>query len=137
MPRYILDTDHLTLFQHGHSSVVRRLALYPAGAVGICIVTIEESLRGYLALLARAADGPTRIQRYASLSKIVQFFTQFPLVPYDQPAEDWFQQLHAVRIGMQDRKIASIALANQLVLVTRNRRHFARIPGLVPEDWST
>jgi tRNA(fMet)-specific endonuclease VapC len=112
MPRYILDTDHLTLFQHGHSSVVRHVALHPAGAVGITIVTIEESLRGYLAVLARAADGSTRIQRYASLSKTMQFFTQFPRVPYDQSAEDWFQRLHPVRIGTRDRKIAAIALAN-------------------------
>jgi tRNA(fMet)-specific endonuclease VapC len=63
-------------------------------------------------------------------------FARFPIVPYDQPAEDCFQQLHTIRIGTQDRKIGAIALANQLVLVTRNRRDFARIPGLVLEDWS-
>jgi tRNA(fMet)-specific endonuclease VapC len=112
------------------------LASQPAGSVGISVVTIEESLRGRLAWLARAGDGPTRIHRYALLSETVQLFRQFPIVPYDQPAEDWFQQLHRIRIGTQDRKIASIALANQLILVTRNRRDFARVPGLTLEDWS-
>jgi tRNA(fMet)-specific endonuclease VapC len=48
----------------------------------------------------------------------------------------WFQQLHTIRIGTLDRKIGAIALANQLVVVTRNRRDFARIPALMLEDWS-
>jgi hypothetical protein len=34
-----------------------------------------------------------------------------------------------------DLRIASIALANDLVLVTGNVRHFRRVPGLVIEDW--
>ncbi len=61
---------------------------------------------------------------------------QFPNVAYDQPAEDEFQRLRSIRIGTQDLQIASIALANRLTVVTRNRRHFARVPGLAIEDRS-
>jgi tRNA(fMet)-specific endonuclease VapC len=60
----------------------------------------------------------------------------FPIVSYDQPAEDEFQLLRVIRIGTQDLQIASIALANQLIVVTRNRRDFSRVPGLTIEDWS-
>jgi hypothetical protein len=60
----------------------------------------------------------------------------FPVVPYDQPVEDEFEPLCSIRIGTQDRKLAAIVLANQLMLVTRNRRVFARAPGLTLEDWS-
>ncbi len=35
-----------------------------------------------------------------------------------------------------DILIAGIALANNLILVTRNRRHFERIKNLEIEDWS-
>jgi tRNA(fMet)-specific endonuclease VapC len=136
MLRYLFDTDHLTLFQQGHALVGLRMALQPAGTVGISVVTIEESLRGRLARLARAGDGPTRLRHYALLAATVQLFSQFPIVPYDQAAEDWFQQHRPVRIGTQDRKIAAIALANQLILVTRNRRDFARVTGLALDDWS-
>lgn len=38
-------------------------------------------------------------------------------------------------IGSMDYLIASIALAHDLVLVTRNTREFARVPGLRMEDW--
>jgi tRNA(fMet)-specific endonuclease VapC len=135
MLRYLFDSDHLTLFQHGYAPVGRRLLQAP-GAVGISVVTIEESLRGRLAQLARARDGPTGISHYALLRETLLDFAKFPVVPYDQAAETSFQQLCTVRIGTQDRKIAAIVLANRLTLVTRNRRDFARIPGLTLEDWS-
>jgi tRNA(fMet)-specific endonuclease VapC len=32
-------------------------------------------------------------------------------------------------------RIASIALANSLTLVTGNERHFRRVPGLAIENW--
>jgi tRNA(fMet)-specific endonuclease VapC len=133
MLRYLLDTDHLTLFQHGHPLVVQRLRLQP---VGISMVTIEETLRGRLARLARARDGKTRIDHYRLLAETLQLFTQFPVASYDQPAEDEFQKLRAIRIGTRDLKIAATALANRLIVVTGNRRDFARVPGLVIEDWS-
>jgi tRNA(fMet)-specific endonuclease VapC len=136
MLRYLFDTDHVTLFQHGHAPVARRLASQPADAVGISVVTIEETLRGRLAQLARARDGPARIQQYKLLAESIRLFLQFPIVPFDQAAEMNFQQLRTVRIGSQDRKIASIARANQLILVTANRRDFAHVPGLTLEDWS-
>jgi tRNA(fMet)-specific endonuclease VapC len=34
-----------------------------------------------------------------------------------------------------DLAIAATALAHGLTLVTHNTRHFARVPGLVLEDW--
>ena len=136
MLRYLFDTDHLTLFENGNPSVARRLALQPARSVGISVVTIEETLRGRLVQLARAADCPARIYHYNFLEQTLIDVTHFPVVPFDQVAESNFQQLRFIRIGTQDRKIASIALSSQLILVTANRRDFARVPGLVLEDWA-
>jgi tRNA(fMet)-specific endonuclease VapC len=135
MLKFLLDTDHLTLYAHAHPSVVQQVAVH-TGEVEISIVTVYESLNGRLAQISRATDGPTRIRRYALLEQAIQLLAQFPNVSYDQPAEDEFQRLRSIRIGARDLKIASIALANRLIVVTRNRRDFARVPGLTIEDWS-
>ena len=91
-----------------------------------------------LGALSRSLDGPTRIRRYAELVGTVQLFCQLPLVHFDHASENHFQQLRALRlrIGTQDLKIAAVARASNLTLLTRNRRDFARIPGLVLDDWS-
>ncbi|HZZ79499.1 MAG TPA: type II toxin-antitoxin system VapC family toxin [Gemmataceae bacterium] len=40
------------------------------------------------------------------------------------------------RAPTMDLRIASIVLANDATLLTRNLRDFQRIPGLKVEDWS-
>jgi tRNA(fMet)-specific endonuclease VapC len=138
MLQSLLDTDHLTLYDQGHPQLTQRLAMHPKNTIAVSVVTVEESLRGRPGALSRSLDGPTRIRRYAGLVGTVELFCQLPLVHFDQASEDHFQQLRALRlrIGTQDLKIAAVALASNLTLLTRNRRDFARIPGLVLDDWS-
>jgi tRNA(fMet)-specific endonuclease VapC len=136
MLRYLFDTDHLTLFQHGHPLVGQRLYAHPPGTVGISVVTVQEALQGRLAAVAQARNGPSRIRDYALLHGTLRDIAPFPIVDYDQAVEDEFQRIRHIRIGTQDLKIAATALANRLPLVTGNRRDFARVHGLVIEDWS-
>ncbi len=138
MLQFLFDTDHLTLYDHRQPQVRQRHAAAPPNAVGIGVVTIQEYLRGRLAVLAHHTGGPQQIQAYANLLASLQLFQQFPQVAYDPRSEAQFQQLRAqrLRVGSQDLRIASIAHVNNLVLLTRNRRDFAKIPGLSLDDWS-
>jgi tRNA(fMet)-specific endonuclease VapC len=138
MPQFLFDTDHLTLHQYAHPQLKQRLASQPADAVAISAVTIAEAMRGRLTALSRHRRGPLQLQAYAKLVATVELINEFPIVGYDQASENHYHQLVALRlrVGTHDLKIAAVALANNLTLLTRNRRDFARIPGLVLTDWS-
>jgi tRNA(fMet)-specific endonuclease VapC len=138
MLQYLLDTDHLTLLDHADTTVWQQYSARPWGAVGICAVTVEEYLRGRLAVLSRHTSGPLYVQVSARLVESVEFLQQFPVVPFDQACEGRYQQLRKLRlrVGSQDLRIAPIGLEHRLIVVTRNQRDFAQVPGLVLEDWS-
>ena len=138
MLQFLLDTDHLTLMEHGHPPLKRHLVTQTQGSVGFTVLTAAESLRGRLSAIGRARNSAARLASWGYFLDSIRIFQQFPLVAFDQAAEKRFQQLLSLRlrIGTQDTMIAAIALANNLVLVTRNRRDFGRIPGLRIDDWS-
>jgi tRNA(fMet)-specific endonuclease VapC len=138
MLRFLFDTDHLTLYQHRHPQLMHRIAVQPPDAVGVSAVTAEESMRGRLAALSQARNGFMHILQYWHLLESLNLLSQFLLVAYDQASENHFQHLRSLRlnVGSQDLKIAAIALVNNLILVTRNRCDFSRIPGLRIDDWS-
>ena len=133
MPQFLLDTDHLTLLEHSHPPLVTRMAaLPPAGLPKVSAVSVEEAFRGRLARLSRPLVGAARVQAYAHLVGTLELLKRLETAPFDQGAELQFQHLRAlpVRIGTPDLKIAAVALAHQMVLLTRNRRDFSQVPGL-------
>jgi tRNA(fMet)-specific endonuclease VapC len=138
MPQFLFDTDHLTLFERNHPPVLQRLRQQPKNAVAISAVTVEESLRGRLASMARCRDVQDRINRYGQLLATIDVFSRLPLISWVPIKRSGFQRLRAmrIRVGTQDLKISAIALANDLTLLTRNRVDFARVPGLKISDWS-
>lgn len=138
MLRYLLDTDHMTLLECAHPEVAQRFSQELPGTVGISVVTAEERLRGRLAAVARARTGAERLRAYELFLQQLRDLQSWDVVAYLQTVEDQFQLLLAqrIRIGTQDLKIAATALANNLVVATRNLRDFGRVPGLTCEDWS-
>lgn len=138
MIRYLFDTDHVSLQERGHPPLRARLAAAPPGSVAVCPVTVEEMVRGRLAILARRLDGDERVRGYAKLIATISFFSSVPIVAFDARCEARYQELVALRlrVGSQDLRIAAVALAQDLVVVNRNRRDFEKVPGLLIEDWS-
>jgi tRNA(fMet)-specific endonuclease VapC len=139
----VLDTDVLTLIQHGHgeeySRLVARLSELPSQPVCVTIVSFEEQMRGWLAWIAKAKAPERQIVAYRRLRMLLEDFQTRPVLDFDDPAVAEHRQLSKkkIRIGAMDLKIAAIALANDAVLVSRNLSDFRKIPGLQVEDWTT
>lgn len=64
-----------------------------------------------------------------------------PSLPFSSEAAPHFGEIRAALvsqgqpIGPYDLQIAAIARAQGLVVVTHNTSEFARVPGLMLEDW--
>src|SRR5712692_11846412 len=98
MIHVLLDTDHVSLHERGHLPLRARLASCPPEAVAVSIVTVEEVLRGRLAILARRSEGEARVHAYTKLLETVLFFNTIPVVPFDMACEHQFQALRALRL---------------------------------------
>jgi len=138
MPQFLFDTDRLTLYERGNPLVVQHVVAQPLGDVAISAVTAEESLRGRLGYLGRPLTGAARVRAYSLFIGTLKLISSIPILAYDSVCEMEYQQLRGLvpRVGSQDLKIAAVALVHRLILLTRNRRDFSLVPGLLLADWS-
>lgn len=135
----VLDTDHFSELERDSAAgqrLTRRLEASPA-LKAVTIVTVEEQLRGWLAELGRHHDPYRQITAYSKLQRQIESFANWIVLPWEADAAERFLHLRrqGVRIGSLDLKIACIAIARDVTLLTRNATHFAQVPDLHFENW--
>lgn len=137
----LLDTDHVSVLRMPLGStrrdrVVARLAAVAATEViAVPVVVTEETMRGWLAALAKERKAHRQVSAYRELADMFQFFARWLIVAFDDIAAEIFEQFGRIQIGASDKKIAATALANNALLLTANRRDYEQIPGLRFENW--
>jgi tRNA(fMet)-specific endonuclease VapC len=91
-----------------------------------------------LAAISSAKQTTNLIAAYKRLLRLLLDYEGIEVHPFDDSAAAQFEQLrqNRVRIGTLDLRIASIALARNEMLLTRNTRDFCKVPGLRFEDWT-
>jgi tRNA(fMet)-specific endonuclease VapC len=137
MTLYIFDTDHLSLYGRSHPTISTKL-----NTTSVLLITTainaEEQLRGRLAQISEAKDEAKQAVAYQWLTETITFLSTFQILQYTAQAQAIYQILKAnrIRVGTQDLRIASIVLANNGVLLTRNLKDFEKVPDLLVQDWS-
>ena len=136
----LLDTDHFTVYANSHhtGSQELRARIHSANQPAqLPIVTVEEQLRGWLARIHGSRDGAQRLDAYDRLWNLLIVLRRWRISRWDEAAEKQFASFRKqkVRVPTQDLKIASLAVAHDALLLTRNVKDFARVPGLRFESW--
>ena len=119
--------------------MVQKISDVGFASLSTTIITVEEQLRGRLDMVRRASSPMMRVAAYDRLNETIAFFSQIhPILSWSLSAETQLTVLkqQRVRVGAQDLRIASIVLAADGFLLTRNRRDFERVPNLKIADWS-
>jgi tRNA(fMet)-specific endonuclease VapC len=99
----------------------------------ICSIVVSELIYG--------AERAMPAHQANNRMKVEQLRQQFVSLPFDDLAAECCGVIRAqlaslgTPIGPNDLMIASIALANKMILVSHNTSEFARVPGLMIEDW--
>jgi tRNA(fMet)-specific endonuclease VapC len=138
MSLYVLDTDMVQLFEDGHPKVVARVEATPPSDLATSVLTVEEKLSGWYTQL-RQAKTPQRLAwAYKHLAATIRFLVRIPIVDFDEPAIQRYQELRKLRLKVRkmDLRIAATVLERDATVVTRNLQDFKQVPGLPIEDWS-
>ncbi len=135
MPASLVDTDILLEIIKGRNPFViehARLYLQVHGRFIFSIITYYEILRGF--------------KVRASTNQIAEFerlCAQSMILPITEPIVTQAAEMYAYLyqrgelIPDADLLIGATAIVHGLVLISRNRNHFERLPGLVILDWTS
>ena len=133
MTRYLLDTNILSYFIRGRHPLLHE--------------RVEHALNAKQAMTSAVVRAEMRFGQNRMLTEdkrraaIDLLLDHLPTLPWTAATADVYgvlkKQLQSAGrpIGELDTQIAAHALAEGLILVTHNTRHFDRIAGLQLEDW--
>lgn len=133
MVDYLLDANIcIYLVNNSSPRLNRRIETVENGRIFLCSIVKGELIAGAL----KSAQ-PDR-----NLSRFDLFFAGFRSLPFNDRAAAEYGRIRSTLekagtpIGSNDLLIAAIARAHNLTLITNNLREFARVPGLLVEDWT-
>jgi tRNA(fMet)-specific endonuclease VapC len=133
---YLLDTNACVAWLRNLSpGLVSRILSHSATDIKLCSIVVPELEFG-----VERADPAFRAKTAQSVDQLRGLFDS---VPFDDVAAKEYGSLRADLtqrgpiIGSNDMLIAAIARVHGMTLVTHNVAEFARVTGLLIEDWQT
>ncbi len=129
----MLDTNIVSYWMRGDEKVIQHLKQYRPCDLCISTITLAEILYG----IERSES-----KKRQRIKKLESICSQLDVLPFDESAAKKYGLIRSALekkgapISERDLQIASIAMANNLVLVTHNTKEFHRIQGLRVEDWA-
>jgi len=131
MLRYLLDTNIAIYVIKHRPPQVREVFNQHHGRMAISVITLAELIHG-----AEKSQFPAR-----NLGVVEDFASRLMLLAYPPEAAYHYGSIRAALerkgtpIGVNDLHIAAHARSSGLTLVTNNVAEFARVPGLLVENW--
>jgi tRNA(fMet)-specific endonuclease VapC len=130
--KVLLDTNICIYIIKQHpDSVIKKLASFPVGDIGISVITLAELEYG-----ASKSSRPVQNRKAMEL-----FVSPLEVAAFDRGATVVYGRIRALLekkgrlIGSMDLLIAAHALSLGVRLASNNVKEFKRVPGLRVENW--
>jgi tRNA(fMet)-specific endonuclease VapC len=133
MLKYLLDTNIVIYVIKRRPIEVLGLFNEHAGRMAMSAITLSELYHG--------AEKSAKVSQ--NLEVIEEFSSLLEVLPYTGKASAHYGSIRSALekagqpIGVNDLHIAAHARSEGLVVVTNNLSEFARVPGLMVENWVT
>ena len=130
---YLLDTNIISYWMRGDEKVIKKIKRQSPSDLSLSTITLAEILYGIEKSPNKKRERQLKINQISSLLYLYSF---------DEAAAEKYALIRAGLekegrvISERDTQIASIALANKLVVVTHNVKEFVRVKKLKVEDWA-
>jgi len=117
----------------GDETVIKKIRSRRPSELSICTITLAEIYYGI---------EKSPVKKEERRSKIEHIYSQLEIYPFDELAARKYSMIrtqlekNGIVISERDLQIASIAMANKLIVVTHNVKEFKRITNLDIEDWA-
>jgi tRNA(fMet)-specific endonuclease VapC len=105
MISHVLNTDMLTLFQHGHPKVTARCAVAPPGSLAITVVSVEEQFLGWHTRARQAKRDDELASAYDRMTEFASFIRQLPIVSFTAKAIERYRQLKALKLNVAKKEM--------------------------------
>ncbi|MBL7176301.1 MAG: type II toxin-antitoxin system VapC family toxin [Desulfobacteraceae bacterium] len=130
---FLLDTNIVSYWMRGDQKIIKKLKKHKPYELSLSTITLAEIFYGIR---------KSNVKKKERLDKIESICAQLDIFPFDKTTADnygtirVFLERKGIPISERDLQIASIAMANNLIVVTHNIKEFERISGLISEDWA-
>ena len=131
--RYLIDTNICIYLMNQRSQKVWDKFVDHNTEIALSSITLCELHYG-----AHFSQNPQK-----NIKRIETFVHPFPVLPFEDSAAKQYGIIRAdlrrkgTHVGKLDTQIASIAISQNLTLVTHNEKEFRRVEGLTLENWTT
>ncbi len=118
---YLLDTNIVSYWMRGDEKFISKIKSHKPSELSICTVTLAEIYYGIEKSPVKKKERRNKIERISS---------QLEIHSFDELAARKYSIIRSqlekdgLAISERDLQIASIAMANKLIVVTRTRRNF-------------
>jgi tRNA(fMet)-specific endonuclease VapC len=90
---YILDTDHISLFQRNNPSVVARVSETPPDRLATTVIAFDEQIRERLDRVRKAKSDEEIIRAYKNLLATFFYFQSVRVIGFDEKSQTVFRSL--------------------------------------------
>lgn len=140
---YVLDTATATEIGHGKNKTLNHRVKVYAENISLPIIAAQELINGRFRVINNLRpDIPIQSAKipnaFQELLDTHNFIMNFPILPYTLQDEQLYQTFSPAvkRVGLNDCRIAAIAINRSFTVVTPNIKHFEQIPNVRFVDWT-